>query len=151
MDIREIRADFPALQRMIDNKPLIYFDNAATTQKPRQVLDTIQAFYSTYNANIHRSPHRLGQEATALYDHARRNMARFIGADEPESHRRARAIDIALHASRLGGRQCMQHLYYMAIKACREKTEDDWIAHNISIWWDGIGGWRNEGTLSRTH
>jgi len=74
-----------------------------------------------------------------------------IGAEEPETHRRARAIDIALHASRLGGRRCMQHLYHMARRECRERTEDDWIVHNISVWWDGIGGWRNEGTLSRTH
>ena len=77
IDVESIRADFPILQRRIGGKPLIYLDSAATTQKPRQVLDTIQAFYSTYNANIHRSPHRLGQEATALYDDARRNVARF--------------------------------------------------------------------------
>jgi cysteine desulfurase/selenocysteine lyase len=84
IDVESIRADFPILQRRIGDKPLIYFDNAATTQKPRQVLDTIQAFYAAYNANIHRSPHRLGQEATALYDDARRNVARFVGTDEPE-------------------------------------------------------------------
>lgn len=84
IDVESIRADFPVLQRRIGDKPLIYFDNAATTQKPRQVLETIQAFYATHNANIHRSPHRLGQEATALYEDARRNVARFVGAEEPE-------------------------------------------------------------------
>jgi len=84
MNIAEIRADFPILERRIGDRPLIYFDNAATTHKPRQVLETIQAFYTTYNANIHRSPHRLGQEATELYDDARRNVARFIGAEWPE-------------------------------------------------------------------
>ncbi len=84
IDVESVRADFPVLQRSIGQRPLIYFDNAATTQKPRQVLETIQAFYTTYNANIHRSPHRLGQEATELYDDARRNVARFIGADGPE-------------------------------------------------------------------
>ncbi|MEE8391546.1 MAG: cysteine desulfurase [Anaerolineae bacterium] len=82
LDVHTIRADFPILQRRIGNKPLIYFDNAATTQKPRQVLRTIQEFYSTYNANIHRSPHVLGQEATELYEDAHRNVARFIGADD---------------------------------------------------------------------
>lgn len=84
LNVERIRADFPILQRQIRGKPLIYFDNAATTQRPRQVLDTIQEFYTTYNANIHRSPHLLGQEATALYDDARRNVARFIGAERPE-------------------------------------------------------------------
>ncbi len=83
-NVDEIRADFPILQRRIRGYPLIYFDNAATTQKPRQVLETIQAFYTTYNANIHRSPHQLGQEATELYDDARQNVARFIGAAERE-------------------------------------------------------------------
>ena len=80
MDVEQIRADFPILQRKMGGKPLIYFDNAATTQKPVQVLDTIRAFYTTHNANIHRSPHTLGQEATALYERAHSNVARFIGA-----------------------------------------------------------------------
>ena len=80
MDIDGIRADFPILQRKIGGKPLIYFDNAATTQKPQQVLHTVQEFYSTYNANIHRSPHLLGELASELYEDARRNVARFIGA-----------------------------------------------------------------------
>ncbi|MCK4315501.1 MAG: cysteine desulfurase [Anaerolineae bacterium] len=82
MDVQTIRADFPILQRRIGGQPLIYFDNAATTQKPRQVLRTIQEFYSTYNANVHRSPHTLGQEATELYEQAHENVARFIGADD---------------------------------------------------------------------
>ena len=81
-DMSSIRADFPILQRKIGSKPLIYFDNAATTQKPHQVLRTIQEFYRTYNANIHRSPHLLGQEATELYEQAHGNVARFIGADD---------------------------------------------------------------------
>jgi len=70
------------LQRKIGGQPLIYFDNAATTQKPRQVLRTIQEFYCTYNANVHRSSHTLGQEATELYEQAHENVARFIGADD---------------------------------------------------------------------
>ena len=82
LDVQTIRADFPILQRRIGGQPLIYFDNAATTQKPRQVLRTIQEFYSTYNANVHRSPHTLGQEATELYEQAHENVARFIGADD---------------------------------------------------------------------
>jgi cysteine desulfurase/selenocysteine lyase len=82
VDIGHIRADFPILQREIGGRPIVYFDNAATTQKPRQVLDTIQAFYTAYNGNIHRSPHTLGQEATELYEDAHRNVARFIGAED---------------------------------------------------------------------
>jgi len=82
MDLASIRADFPILERTIHGKPLIYLDNAATTQRPRQVLETLTAFYSTYNANIHRSPHLLGQEATELYEQAHENVARFIGIED---------------------------------------------------------------------
>ncbi len=82
LNVQTIRADFPILQRKIGGQPLIYFDNAATTQKPRQVLRTIQEFYCTYNANVHRSSHTLGQEATELYEQAHENVARFIGADD---------------------------------------------------------------------
>lgn len=84
-DLAAVRADFPILQRTVHGKPLIYLDNAATTQRPRPVLETLQTFYTTYNANIHRSPHLLGQEATELYEQAHANVARFIGAaDERE-------------------------------------------------------------------
>jgi cysteine desulfurase/selenocysteine lyase len=80
MDTARIRQDFPILQRQVHGRPLVYLDNAATSQKPRQVLDTIQAFYETYNGNIHRAAHTLGQEATDLYEQAHRNVARFIDA-----------------------------------------------------------------------
>jgi len=82
VNAENIRADFPILQRRIGGKPLIYFDNAATTHKPQQVLHTIQEFYCTYNANIHRSSHTLGMEATELYEQAHENVARFIGAED---------------------------------------------------------------------
>ena len=82
MDIETIRADFPILQRKINGKPLIYFDNAATTQRPIQVLKTIQTFYTLFNANVHRSPHTLGREATELYEQAHENVAHFIGAED---------------------------------------------------------------------
>ncbi len=82
MDVATIREDFPILQRKINGKPLIYFDNAATTQKPIQVLNTIQTFYTRYNANVHRSSHTLGREATELYEQAHENVARFIGAED---------------------------------------------------------------------
>ncbi len=82
MDLATIRADFPILQRSINGKPLIYLDNAATTQKPRQVLETLTTFYAVYNANVHRSPHLLGQEATELYEQAHENAGRFIGTED---------------------------------------------------------------------
>ena len=84
MDAAAIREDFPALRPSGKARPLIYLDNAATTQRPRQVLETITCFYSRFNANIHRSPHALGEAATALYEQAHTAVARFIGARGPK-------------------------------------------------------------------
>jgi len=80
VDVAVVRADFPLLHEPVRGRPLIYLDNAATTQRPRQVLETMHTFYTRYNANIHRSPHYLGQIATDLYDQAHANVARFVGA-----------------------------------------------------------------------
>ena len=76
----DIRNDFPILQRKVHNKPLIYFDNAATSQKPKSVLDAINFYYRNYNANIHRSIHTLGEEATSGYEKAHEKVADFINA-----------------------------------------------------------------------
>jgi cysteine desulfurase/selenocysteine lyase len=107
VDVQSIRADFPILERKIGGKPLIYLDNAATTQRPRQVLRTIQEFYRTYNANIHRSPHTLGQEATELYDQAHENVARFIGADDGREiiflRNTTEAINLVAYSLLVGG------------------------------------------------
>src|SRR3989338_5104241 len=81
MDIETIRKDFPILQRKIHGKPLVYFDNAATSQKPRQVIEAIDFYYKNYNANIHRSIHQLGEEATAKFEEAHKKTADFINAD----------------------------------------------------------------------
>ncbi len=70
-NVGKIRADFPILQREINGKPLIYLDNAATSQTPKQVIDVIVDYYTNYNANIHRGVHTLSQEATDLYEQAR--------------------------------------------------------------------------------
>lgn len=78
MDINNIRADFPILQREVNGKPLIYFDNAATSQKPQQVIDAIVDYYSNYNANIHRGVHALSQEATDLFEGAREKVRAFF-------------------------------------------------------------------------
>lgn len=81
MDIQQIRKDFPILNRKINGKPLVYLDNAATTQKPRQVIDALVDYYENHNANIHRGIHTLAEEATSMYENAREKIAKFIGAD----------------------------------------------------------------------
>jgi cysteine desulfurase/selenocysteine lyase len=76
-----IRKDFPVLQRILPGgKPLVYLDNAATSQKPKQVLDALTAYYELHNANVHRGVHTLAEEATALYEGARDAVASFINA-----------------------------------------------------------------------
>ena len=82
LDVARIRADFPILQRQVNGQPLIYLDNAATTQKPRQVIDALVDFYSQTNANVHRGVHTLSMEATDQYEAARERVARFIGAHD---------------------------------------------------------------------
>lgn len=80
MDIQKIREDFPILQREIYGKPLVYFDNAATTQKPRQVVESIVDEYYSVNANVHRGVHFLSQQATELHEGSREAVRRFINA-----------------------------------------------------------------------
>ncbi|MCS6831813.1 MAG: cysteine desulfurase [Armatimonadota bacterium] len=82
-NVEAIRADFPILQRRINGHSLIYLDNAATSQKPRQVIDALVHYYEYTNANVHRGLHTLAEEATVAYEAARAKVARFIGA-EPE-------------------------------------------------------------------
>ncbi|MBI4262002.1 cysteine desulfurase [Candidatus Uhrbacteria bacterium] len=82
-DIQTVRKDFPILKRQVNGAPLVYLDNAATTQKPRQVIDAITKYYETTNANIHRGIHTLAEEATAQYEDARKKVAAFIGAKDP--------------------------------------------------------------------
>jgi len=81
-EVDQIRADFPILARRVHGKPLIYLDNAATAQRPRQVIEATSRFYSQTNANIHRAVHLLSQEATTAYEGAREKVRRFIGADD---------------------------------------------------------------------
>jgi cysteine desulfurase/selenocysteine lyase len=85
LDVQRIRKDFPILDRKVYGKPLVYLDNAATSQKPRQVIEKLVEYYETYNANIHRAVHCLGEEATAAYEEAREKIAKFINAPSPEN------------------------------------------------------------------
>lgn len=79
-DVHKIREDFPILHRKVNGKPLVYFDNAATSQTPLQVIEKITDYYSTYNANIHRGVHQLSQEATDRYEEARQTIQQHFNA-----------------------------------------------------------------------
>jgi cysteine desulfurase/selenocysteine lyase len=83
-DVNQVRKDFPILERRVHGKQLVYLDNAATTQKPRQVIDALVHYYEHYNANIHRGLHTLAEEATAAYEASRVKAGRFINAEHPE-------------------------------------------------------------------
>ena len=83
-DINKVRADFPILSREVYGKPLVYLDNAATTQKPRQVVDALVEEYYNVNANVHRGVHYLSQQATDLHEAARERVRQFINAEKVE-------------------------------------------------------------------
>jgi cysteine desulfurase/selenocysteine lyase len=84
LDVEKIRKDFPILSQKINGKPLVYFDNAATTQKPNSVIEALENYYQTMNANIHRGIHTLAEKATAEYESTRQTVQRFINAPENE-------------------------------------------------------------------
>ncbi|HEX3020153.1 MAG TPA: cysteine desulfurase [Chitinispirillaceae bacterium] len=84
LDVEKIRCDFPILESVIYGKPLVYLDNAATTQKPLSVLDQIKSFYSHWNSNVHRGSHYLSEKASVLYESAREAVRQFIGAKSPQ-------------------------------------------------------------------
>ena len=80
LDVERIRADFPILKETVHGKPLVYFDNGATTQKPQAVLDALTYYYETQNANVHRGAHRLSELATEAYEAGRVTAQKFLGA-----------------------------------------------------------------------
>jgi cysteine desulfurase/selenocysteine lyase len=82
LDVDRIRADFPGLHQLVHGQPLVYLDNAATSQKPRAVIDTLIEYYEHNNANVHRGVHLLSQRATEQYENARLKVQRFLGAAE---------------------------------------------------------------------
>jgi len=83
LDVERLRRDFPILSQRVRGKPLVYLDNAATSQKPRHVIDAVSRFYASENANIHRGVHYLSERATQAYDAVRERVARFINAAAP--------------------------------------------------------------------
>src|SRR5437899_9100877 len=82
-DVGRVRADFPILKREINGRPLVYLDNAATSQKPVQVIEALDRFYNHYNANVYRGVYRISEEATVAYEDARRKIAHLINAKDP--------------------------------------------------------------------
>jgi cysteine desulfurase/selenocysteine lyase len=80
LDIKKVRADFPILKRTVHGKPLVYFDTAASAQRPLAVIEAVAGFYRNHNANIHRGVHTLSQEATDDHEQARNKIAAFINA-----------------------------------------------------------------------
>jgi cysteine desulfurase/selenocysteine lyase len=100
--VEEIRRDFPILDRRFEGKRLVYLDNAATSQKPRRVIDVLTEYYEEHNANIHRGVHRLAEEATASYEEARQKLARFLGAPDTTglvfTRGTTEAINLVAHA-----------------------------------------------------
>lgn len=102
LDPRALREDFPILSETVNGRPLVYLDNAATTQKPRRVIEAITRYYETSNANVHRAIHTLGERATELYEGARAKVAAFIGAPAPEqvifTRNATEAINLVAHA-----------------------------------------------------
>jgi len=102
-DVDEIRKDFPILDRKVHGRTLVYLDNAATTQKPRAVIDALVHYYEHYNANVHRGLHTLAEEATAAYEGARLKAGRFINAPHPEeeiifTRNTTESINLVAHA-----------------------------------------------------
>jgi cysteine desulfurase/selenocysteine lyase len=85
LDVEKIRQDFPILARTVGDRPMVYLDSAATSQKPQQVIDAESDFYAHHNANAHRGLYMLGEEATELFEGARGKLARFFGAPGPET------------------------------------------------------------------
>ena len=84
IDLSHLRADFPILHQRVNGQPLVYFDNAASSQKPRAVIDSLVHYYEHDNANVHRGLHALSNRATDAFESAREKLARFIGAATPE-------------------------------------------------------------------
>jgi cysteine desulfurase / selenocysteine lyase len=83
MNAFDVRGDFPALDQRVKGKPLVYLDSAATSQKPRAVIDAISRYYALDNANVHRAVHALGERATAAFESARARVQRFLNAEQP--------------------------------------------------------------------
>ena len=101
-DVAKIREDFPILKRRVHGKPLVYLDNAATTQKPKSVIAALTDFYENHNANVHRGVHTLSEEATNMVEDVRAKVAKLIGAPDPKTviftRNATESINLVAHA-----------------------------------------------------
>jgi cysteine desulfurase / selenocysteine lyase len=101
-DVARVRADFPILRRQARGRPLVYLDNAATTQKPQVVIDALAGYYSDYNANVHRGVHELSELASEAYEEARRKIAAYFNAPDPRqiifTRNATESINLVAHA-----------------------------------------------------
>jgi len=151
LDPYKIREDFPIFERKINNHPLIYLDNAATTQKPKQMIEAMKEFYENHNANVHRAIHTLSQESSELYENAHEEVAKFINADGMEEIIFVRGTTEAIN------------LVAYAWGLCNLKREDEVLVtlmehHSNIVPWENlskINGFRvkyadvnNDGTLN---
>jgi cysteine desulfurase / selenocysteine lyase len=84
VDWKKVRGEFPILEERVHGKPLIYFDSAASSQRPRAVLEALKHYYEHDHANVHRGLHELSSRATEAYEGARAKVARYLGAGEPD-------------------------------------------------------------------
>jgi len=124
-DIAARRSDFPILQRQINGKPLIYFDSANTAQKPQQVIDAVSGFYAQHNANVARAVHSLSEEATALFEQARSEIASFLNA--------ARAQDIVLSSGTTGAIHLVAQGYWRSRLKAGDEILITWMEHHANI------------------
>jgi cysteine desulfurase/selenocysteine lyase len=102
LNAAKLREDFPILKRLVRGKPLVYLDNAATSQKPRQVIAALVDYYENHNANVHRGVHSLSEEATNMVEASRKKTADFIGSSKPETviftRNATESINLVAHA-----------------------------------------------------
>jgi cysteine desulfurase/selenocysteine lyase len=109
LDVEAVRRDFPILEQRVRGRPLVYLDNAATTQKPRAVIDAQTRFSTEDNANVHRGVHLLSERATARFEQARRTVQRFLGASDPAEIVFVRGATEAINlVARTFGRACLR-------------------------------------------
>jgi cysteine desulfurase/selenocysteine lyase len=124
-DVRRIREDFPILAQRMYGRPLVYLDNANTTQKPRRVLDAMQEFYETYNANIHRATYLLSERATAAYEGTRRSLQRFVNA--------ASSREIVLTRGCTDGINLVAQSWGRTNLAAGDEVLVSWLEHHSNI------------------
>ena len=125
LDVRKVRDDFPILKQKVHGKPLVYLDNAATTQKPRAVLDAIARYYETYNANVHRAVHLLSELATRAYEQR--------GAIERGINDYDKALADFAEASKLNPGEIKYHNYRAYIYEMRGDLDNATAENNAAL------------------